>query len=67
MWEYAHDADDQFDIPLPSSHAELESPDTNGMSISQTPYVNGVAELSSPELFGGLPSVPEPGDSDDTP
>ena len=65
-WNYAHDSDDQFDVALPSSHAELESPDINAMSADgHTPYVNGVAELPSPEIVGLAP-VYEPADSDDT-
>ena len=71
LWDYAHEADGQFDIPLPSRVVELESPVINGMADPQNPYVNGVAELPSPDLHGGLETVVEPpggsGDSDDTP
>ncbi|KAK5651770.1 hypothetical protein OQA88_11732 [Cercophora sp. LCS_1] len=71
-WNFAHDTDDQFDIPLPSSVAELESPVINGMSDVHSPFLNGVSELPSPEMFGSLPPVPEPSDyadmdSDGTP
>lgn len=65
-WSFAHDSDDQFDVSLPSSHAELESPTINGMPDGHAPHVNGVAELPSPEMVGLAP-VYEPADSDDTP
>jgi hypothetical protein len=65
VWNYAHDSDGQFDAP-PSRVSELESPVINGTS-GQNHYVNGVAELPSPDL---LPTVEEPAnysDAENTP
>lgn len=50
LWDFAHDADGEFDVPFPTNHVELP-PHVNG--------TNGIAELPSPE-FGNLAPVLEP-------
>jgi len=61
LWNFAHDAEGQFDPPPSGHRVELESPVMNGMSHHV--YANGVTELPSPDL---LPTVEEPADYSDT-
>lgn len=46
--------DGEFGVTFPTNHVELESPQINGM----------VGYSSSPNMFGSLPTVPEPEDTE---
>ena len=41
--------DGEFGVSFPTNHVELESP-----------QINGMVGYPSPEMFGNLPTVPEP-------
>ncbi|KAM7190363.1 hypothetical protein V8F20_009758 [Naviculisporaceae sp. PSN 640] len=53
QWNQAQAMDGEFGVSFPANHVELESP-----------QINGMVGHHSPELFGSLPTVQEPEDTE---
>ncbi|KAK4456967.1 hypothetical protein QBC42DRAFT_47512 [Cladorrhinum samala] len=67
QWELAHTADSQFGAAFPTNHTELPGTYVNGTAASHSlpymngDYVNGIAELPSPDMHGLAPVLEPPG------